>query len=51
MVNLLADSFCTGDLVTMSDQDDLDMALATCKVTAAKERADMGKMEIWVQEI
>lgn len=40
-----------GDMVTMGDQDDLDMAIATCKATAAKERADMGKMELWLQEI
>ncbi|KXT09256.1 hypothetical protein AC579_2135 [Pseudocercospora musae] len=40
-----------GDLVTMADQDDLDMAVGMCKAAAAKDRADMGKMEIWVQEI
>jgi hypothetical protein len=39
-----------GDLVTMSDQDDLDMAIANCKAAASKERAEMGKMELWVQE-
>ncbi|QIW95375.1 hypothetical protein AMS68_000893 [Peltaster fructicola] len=37
-----------GDMVTVSDQDDLDMAIATSKTAAMKERADMGKMEIWV---
>jgi hypothetical protein len=40
-----------GDLVTLSDQDDLDMAVSNCKAVAAKERADMGKMEVWLQEI
>ncbi|KXT05110.1 hypothetical protein AC578_7594 [Pseudocercospora eumusae] len=40
-----------GDLVTMADQDDLDMAVGMCKAAAAKDRADMGKMEMWVQEI
>ncbi|KJX99345.1 NADPH oxidase regulator NoxR like protein [Zymoseptoria brevis] len=40
-----------GDMVTMADQDDLDMALGTCKAAAAKEMAEMGKMEVWVQEV
>ncbi|EME76966.1 uncharacterized protein MYCFIDRAFT_205569 [Pseudocercospora fijiensis CIRAD86] len=40
-----------GDLVTLADQDDLDMAVAMCKAVAVKDRADMGKMEMWVQEI
>lgn len=40
-----------GDMVTMGDQDDLDMAISTCKAAAAKGQADMGKMEMWVQEI
>ncbi|KAK4570443.1 hypothetical protein LTR86_002523 [Recurvomyces mirabilis] len=40
-----------GDLVTLGDQDDLDMIISTCKATAAKERAEMGKMEMWLHEI
>ncbi|KAI7371290.1 hypothetical protein KC354_g679 [Hortaea werneckii] len=40
-----------GDMVTMGDQDDLDMAMAVCKAAAAQERAEMGKMEIWLQEV
>ena len=40
-----------GDLVTVSDQDDLDMAMSMCKAAAAKERLDMGKMEMWLQEV
>ncbi|KAI6881197.1 hypothetical protein KC318_g16633 [Hortaea werneckii] len=40
-----------GDMVTMGDQDDLDMAIAVCKAAAAQERAEMGKMEIWLQEM
>ncbi|SMQ47267.1 unnamed protein product [Zymoseptoria tritici ST99CH_1A5] len=40
-----------GDMVTMADQDDLDMAMGTCKAAAAKEMAEMGKMEVWVQEV
>ncbi len=40
----------TGDLIVLGDQDDLDMAVSLCKTTAAKEKAEMGKMELWVQE-
>ncbi|KAF2725046.1 TPR-like protein [Polychaeton citri CBS 116435] len=40
-----------GDLITMSDQDDLDMAIGMSKALAAKEMMDMGKMEIWIQEM
>ncbi|KAI9870234.1 MAG: hypothetical protein M1830_004495 [Pleopsidium flavum] len=35
-----------GDMITMGDQDDLDMAVATCKLEARRERAEMGKMEV-----
>lgn len=38
-----------GDMITVSDQDDLDMAVAASKVAAAKDNADMGKMEIYVR--
>ncbi len=40
-----------GDMVTMGDQEDLDMSIGTCKAAAAKDMADMGKMEVWVHEI
>ncbi|KAH0441452.1 tetratricopeptide [Colletotrichum camelliae] len=40
-----------GDMITMGDQDDLDMAIMTAKSQARKARQDIGKMEIWVQEI
>lgn len=40
-----------GDLVTMADQDDLDMAIGMCKSAALKDKADMGKMEMWVQDL
>ncbi|TDZ18778.1 Neutrophil cytosol factor 2 [Colletotrichum orbiculare MAFF 240422] len=40
-----------GDMITMGDQDDLDMAITTAKSQARKARQDIGKMEIWVQEI
>ena len=35
-----------GDMITMGDQDDLDMAIATCRKQAQREKADMGKMEV-----
>jgi hypothetical protein len=38
-------------MITMGDQDDLDMAITMCKAAAAKDRADMGKMELWIHEI
>lgn len=40
-----------GDMVTMADQDDLDMAIGMSKAAAAKDKQEMGKMEMWVQEI
>ncbi|KAI9798933.1 MAG: hypothetical protein M1825_004946 [Sarcosagium campestre] len=39
-----------GDMITMADQDDLDLAVATCKKEARREGSDMGKIEVWVQE-
>lgn len=38
-----------GDMITMGDQDDLDQAIGVCTAAAAKEKADMGKMDVWVQ--
>lgn len=40
-----------GDMITMGDQDDLEMVLMSVKAIARKERSDMGKMEIWIQEL
>ncbi|KAE8446115.1 hypothetical protein EG329_012486 [Mollisiaceae sp. DMI_Dod_QoI] len=40
-----------GDMITMGDQDDLDMVIMGVKSAARRERLDMGKMEVWVQEI
>ena len=40
-----------GDMVTVGDQDDLDLAVMTCKESTELERAEMGKMEIWVKEV
>ncbi|KAF1983651.1 hypothetical protein K402DRAFT_423521 [Aulographum hederae CBS 113979] len=39
------------DMITMSDQDDLDMAIQASKAGARRERSDMGKMEVWIQEV
>ena len=35
-----------GDMITMGDQDDLDMLLASAKSAARKEDSEMGKMEV-----
>lgn len=40
-----------GDSITMGDQEDLEMAVGLCRSVAANERVEMGKMEMWVQEI
>jgi hypothetical protein len=35
-----------GDMITMGDQDDLDMVIMSVKSQAKRERLDMGKMEV-----
>lgn len=35
-----------GDMITMGDQDDLDMLISSAKQIAKKEKSDMGKMEV-----
>jgi hypothetical protein len=40
------DDMPNGDMITMGDQDDLDMAIMSVKLTARRERLDMGKMEV-----
>ncbi|KAF2398349.1 hypothetical protein EJ06DRAFT_538894 [Trichodelitschia bisporula] len=40
-----------GDMITMADQEDLDLAMQMAKTDARKERSEMGKMEIWVQAV
>lgn len=35
-----------GDMITMGDQDDLDMLLFSAKEAARKENTDMAKMEV-----
>lgn len=39
-----------GDMITMGDQDDLELLFSTAKEAARRERLEMGKMEIWVEE-
>lgn len=45
-VKVRDDDLPDGDMITMGDQDDLDMAMMTVKAKARKERLDMGKMEV-----
>lgn len=40
------DDVPNGDMITMGDQDDLDMVLSSVKANARRERLDMGKMEV-----
>jgi len=40
-----------GDMVTMSDQDDLDMAKEMAKENAMKSRTSIGKMEAWIEAV
>ncbi|KAF4471414.1 NADPH oxidase cytosolic p67phox [Fusarium albosuccineum] len=40
-----------GDMITMGDQDDLEMVMDGVKEDARRQRAETGKMEIWVFEI
>ena len=40
------DDLPDGDMVTIGDQDDLEMAMMTVKSHAKRERLDMGKMEV-----
>jgi hypothetical protein len=35
-----------GDMITMGDQDDLEMVIMSAKSQAKRERLDMGKMEV-----
>ena len=44
-----------GDMVTMVDQEDLDLLLISAKEFARREGSEMGKMEVsyttWIQEL
>ncbi|KAJ5327863.1 hypothetical protein N7452_008253 [Penicillium brevicompactum] len=39
-----------GDMITMVDQEDLDLLVSSAKEVAKREGSEMGKMEIWVEE-
>ncbi|KAJ5925304.1 hypothetical protein N7454_007943 [Penicillium verhagenii] len=39
-----------GDMITMVDQEDLDLLLSSAREVARREGSEMGKMEIWVEE-
>lgn len=45
------DDMPNGDMITLGDQDDLDMVLMTVKSNARRQRQEIGKMEVWVQEV
>lgn len=45
------DDLPNGDMITMGDQDDLEMALMSVKANAKRDRADMGKLDVWLQEL
>ncbi|KAI1777691.1 hypothetical protein F4818DRAFT_321823 [Hypoxylon cercidicola] len=45
------DSPQSSEMITMGDQDDLDMVMMSVKQLARKQKQDIGKMEVWVQEI
>lgn len=40
-----------GDMITMGDQDDLEMAMLSAKEAAKRQRQEIGKIEIWVFEV
>ncbi|KAF1812853.1 hypothetical protein P152DRAFT_328502 [Eremomyces bilateralis CBS 781.70] len=40
-----------GDLITMSDRDDLELAVMESRRVARMEGSEMGKMEVWLGEI
>lgn len=37
-----------GDMITMADEDDLDMAIQAARSAARKDGADSAKMEVWL---
>ena len=40
-----------GDLITMGDGDDWDMAMSSVRKEARAEGVEMGKMEVWVVDV
>jgi hypothetical protein len=45
------DDLPDGDMITLGDQDDLDMIIMSVKNNAKKERQDMGKMEVKISTL
>jgi tetratricopeptide (TPR) repeat protein len=43
-----ADGLPSGDMITMGDQDDLEMLMGAVRGVAKRERSEMGKMEVWI---
>ncbi|KAJ5133494.1 hypothetical protein N7476_003280 [Penicillium atrosanguineum] len=39
-----------GDMITMVDQEDLELLLSSAREVAQREGSEMGKMEVWVEE-
>ncbi|KAE8353673.1 hypothetical protein BDV28DRAFT_132665 [Aspergillus coremiiformis] len=39
-----------GDMITMVDQEDLDLLFCSAREAAKQEGSELGKMEIWVEE-
>jgi PB1 domain len=39
-----------GDMITMGDQDDLDMLIESAKSAARREKQEMGKMEVRLED-
>jgi hypothetical protein len=37
-----------GDMITMGDQDDLEMLIQSVRALAKREKSEMGKMEVWI---
>ncbi|KAL5615036.1 hypothetical protein BROUX41_005101 [Berkeleyomyces rouxiae] len=40
-----------GDMITMGDQDDVDLAIMNSKSEARRAKWETGKLEMWVQEL
>jgi len=40
-----------GDMITLGDQDDLEMVLMSVRSQAKRERLEMGKLDVWVEVV
>jgi hypothetical protein len=45
------DDMPNGDMITVGDQDDLEMVIDSVKDEARKQRTETGKMEIWILQL